>query len=384
MTLKYAIDKAGLIAPRRSPLDLFRRALRRDAHATPTFRALVSETLHVAAARSGPLFWLTIFGLGGAGLIGAAVNYGLTIDINTRTGSYFGASANNTITQLIVQAALGATLYMLARAAITWMALQPVSSHPNLRDALRAGIKAYRSHLIVALVYGAVLTVAAVGLTLFLREVRLDQSNIGRLTNDPAQIARAAVSRAIGVLIPDPGPPFTDLHTYVRYMLRRSGGTYASWSELGRNFETLDTGFWVAALGGSTLVVVLEGLLRFRFIATLGGGARGALRQLREVVRWSAPRFWLISARVWAFRGLVLLLTIIFITVPVAVAQGLAVPTVAGAVPGTLLPFPTSTFLFALGAAPVGALLAAFGLIYDARLWLALRAADNVGNVQKV
>ena len=69
----------------------------------------MSETLHVAAARSGPLFWLTIFGLGGAGLVGATVNYILTIDINTRTGSYIGASANNTITQLIVQAALGAT-----------------------------------------------------------------------------------------------------------------------------------------------------------------------------------------------------------------------------------------------------------------------------------
>ncbi|MEO6062639.1 MAG: hypothetical protein ABIQ99_11945 [Thermoflexales bacterium] len=333
----------------------------------------MSETLHVAASRSGPLFWLTIFGLGGSGLIGAVVNYALTIDINTRTGSYIGASANNTITQLLVQATLGATLVILARAAIIWLALQPSSARPTLREALRAGLKAYPSHLVVALVYGALLTVAAVALTLCLREVRLDQSNIGRLTNDLAQIARAAVSRAIGALIPDPGPPFTELHTYVRYMLRRSGGTYASWSELGRNFETLDVGYWLAALGGSSLVVVVEGLLRFRFIATLSSSARGSLRSLAMTIRWSAPRFWLITARVWAFRGLVLLLTIVFITVPVAVAQGLAVPTVAGAVPSGLLPFPTSTFLFALGAAPVGALLVAFGLIYDARLWLALR-----------
>ena len=344
----------------------------------------MSETLHVAAARSGPLFWLTIFGLGGAGLVGATVNYILTIDINTRTGSYIGASANNTITQLIVQAALGATLFMLARAAILWLALQPTGTRPTLRDALRAGLKAYPSHLIVALVYGALLTVAVIGLTLFLREVRLDLSNIGRLTNDPAQIARAAVSRAIGALIPDPGPPFTDLHAYVRYMLRRSGGTYSSWSELGRNFETLDASFWLAALGGSGLVVVLEGLLRFRYVATLGGSARGALGSLGETIRWSAQRFWLISARVWAFRGLVLLLTVVFITVPVAVAQGLAVPAVAGASPPELLPFPTSTFLFALGAAPVGALLSAFGLIYDARVWLALRAVGNVDNVDNV
>jgi len=378
MTLKYAIDKAGPIAHRRSPLDLFRRATGRSAHAAPSFRALVSETLHVAASRSGPLFWLTIFGLGGAGLIGATVNYALTIDINTRTGTYIGASANNTITQLLVQGVIGATLFMLARAAIIWLALQPGSARPTLRDALRAGLKAYPSHLVAALVYGALLTVAAVALTLVLREVRLDQSNIGRLSNDPAQIARAAVSRAIGALVPDPGPPFTDLHTYVRYMLRRSGGTYASWSELGRNFETLDAGYWLAALGGSSLVVVVEGLLRFRYVATLSRGARSVLRGLGETIRWSAPRFWLISARVWAFRGLMLLLTIVFITVPVAVAQGLAVPAVAGVVPGSLLPFPTSTFLFALGAAPVGALLTAFGLIYDARLWLALRV-DNAG-----
>ncbi|HQV28596.1 MAG TPA: hypothetical protein PLG23_07120 [Thermoflexales bacterium] len=324
------------------------------------------------------MFWLTIFGLGGAGLVGATVNYVLTIDINTRTGSYIGASANNTITQLIVQAALGATLFIIARAAILWLALQPAGTRPTLRDALRASVKAYPSHLVVALVYGALLTVAAMALTLFLREVRLDLSNIGRLTNDPAQIARAAVSRAIGALIPDPGPPFTELHTYVRYMLRRSGGTYSSWSELGRNFETLDAGFWLAALGGSALVVVLEGLLRFRFVATLGGSARGALRGLADVARWSAKRFWLITARVWAFRGLVLGLTIVFVTVPVAIAQGLAVPTVAGAVPGALLPFPTSTFLFALGAAPVAALLAAFGLIYDARLWLALRESSRL------
>ncbi len=357
---------------------MFRRATGRAGHAAPSFRALISETLHVAAARSGPLFWLTFIGLGGAGLIGAAVNYALTIDINTRTGSYIGASANNTITQLIVQAALGATLYMFARAAIVWMALQPTSSHPPLRDALRSGLKAYPSHLITALVYGALLTVAVIALTLFLREIRLDQSNIGRLTNDPAQIARAAVSRAFSALIPDPGPPFTDLHTYVRYMLRRAGGTSASWSELGRNFETLDVGFWLAALGGSSLVVILEGLLRFRYIATLEDGPRHALRRLRDLARWSAPHFWLITARVWAFRGLVLLLTVVFVIVPVAVAQGLAVPTVAGNVPGELLPFPTSTFLFALGAAPVGALLAAFGLIYDARLWVALREPSRL------
>ena len=340
-----------------------------------SFRHLIGETLHIAAARSGSLFWLAMIGLGGASLLGAAINFGLTIDVNARTGSYVGASANNTYVQLIVQAILGATVSVIARAAITWVALQPAETRPTGRAALQAGLASFAPQIVAVIAYGLIISVAVIGLTLFLRDVRLDQSNIGRVSNDPAQMLRAAVARTIGALSPDPGPPFTEVHTFVRYSLRRAGGTYASWSELGRNFEALDLTVWLAAIGGLGLIVAAEGLLRFRTIATLGARASEAFPNLVASMRWSAGRFWLITARVWAFRGLALVLQVIFVIVPVTIAQGLAVPAAAGVVSPALLPFPASTFLFALGAAPVAALLAAFGLVYDARLWLALRRA---------
>lgn len=365
-----------MTTPWQSLLRLIRRAQPRPAEgedARDTLREALADAVRTAAARSNPLIGLAIFGLGGASLVAAAVNYLLTLDAYARTGNYAGASFNNTVTQIVAQGALGATVFMVARAAILWVALQPAGAHPTARAALGEGLRAFVPQVTAALIYGLLLSAAAAMVTLFLREVRLDLSNVGRVSTDPAQMARALAARALNALLPDPGPPFSDLHGYVRLMLRRGGGTYASWSEPGRNFDTLEIGFWLSATCGVALAFLADSLLRFRHVAAIGIPARASVGAQIALLRWSVDRFWRISARVWAYRGLILVFTLAFVILPVTVAQGLAVPALAASFPPELLPFPTTSLLLTLGGAPVAALLNGFGLVFDARLWLAMR-----------
>jgi hypothetical protein len=65
-------------------------------------------------------------------------------------------------------------------------------------------------------------------------------------------------------------------------------------------------------------------------------------------------------------------LTVLFGVMPLTLAQYLLVPAAARAL-GSLWPYPVSTLMFTVGTSLVTMVILAFGAVYDARLYMAIK-----------
>lgn len=327
------------------------------------------ESLQILSAHSAPILILACFGLTGATLLGAVITTLLLPGAFGRNGRFaFPANIPGAINpQLIVQAVVGTFAYILARGAITWIALHASDERrPTVRDALRAALKRWPELLAQSLVYGIIITLGVAWLTLLLRDLHLDITNIGRVTPGLGDMSRAAAIRSLGVFVPDPGSPFSELFTYVRNTLNRTA--YYSWYADREVLPMAEVEMWLIGLGGVVLIVLTETLLRLRTVFVMRESAGSvSYAGLVDSVRAGVHNFGYITLNTWLLRIAMVVIAVVFTVVPTTFAQSIIVPFVAR-LTSTFWPYPLSSALFALGAALVGMVPAAFAMVFDTRI----------------
>ena len=349
-----------------------RASSRRLERRSTSVTSLWHESMRVLAAHSGPVFVLALVGFAGAGIIGQLANSALTFDGYVRTGSYFSAFFNNLQVQYLAQAIFGTFALAFARGALTWIALRhETGERITLGAACRAALARWPALLLSSVVYGVLVLAGIAGLSLLLRELRVDLSNLGRIGSDYGGISYAVKVRAIGALIPDPGSPFSELLNYVRILIRRSSVAY-TWFAF-RYVESTASSVWLIGLAGVAWIILVDTLLRMRSAAVMNPDQGSFLRAMIDSVRMGACHFGPVFAHAWLVRGVIFIVSVLFVITPMTIAQGLIV-TFLVRTAGSFWPYPASQLVFAVGSSLVLMVFAAFSAVYDARQYLAIRA----------
>jgi hypothetical protein len=349
----------------------------RRERAAGSVAGLWGETLAILSTHSGPIFTLALFGFAGAAIVGQLVNTVLTFDGYARTGSFFSSFFNHLQIQYVVQAGCGALTLALARGGVTWIALNHGAGRRiTLIAACRGALERWPALLLAAALYGVLMLVGIAALTVLLRDLRVDPSNLGRISFDVAGISYAITVRSIGALIPDPGSPFSELLNYARVLMRRSASAY-TWLAQYYGGGAVSRG-WLVGLVGIVWIVVVDALLRMRFAAIMGAAGGGFLRAMSECVRLGVRRFGPVLAHGWLVRLAIFGVSVLFMIAPLTIAQGALVAWLVRTA-GSFWPYPVSQLVFVVGSSLVLMVFVAFATVYDARQYMALRDQSGAG-----
>ncbi len=349
----------------------------RRERAAGSVAGLWGESLAILSAHSGPIFALGLLGFAGAGIVGQLLNTALTFDSYWRTGSFFSSFFSHLQAQYLAQAVCGAFTLALARGGVTWIALNHgTGCRISLGAACRGALERWPALLLASALYGALILAGIAALTVWLRELRVDPSNLGRMSFDVAGVSYAVTVRSIGALIPDAGSPFSELLNYARVLIRRSASGY-TW--LARNYGGAAlSSAWLVGLAGIAWIVVADALLRMRFAAIMGSADGGFLGALSECVRIGVRRFGAVVTHAWLVRLAVFGMSVLFVIAPLTIAQGAVVAWLVRTA-GSFWPYPVSQLVFVVGSSLVTMVFAAFATVYDARQYLALRSQSGAG-----
>jgi hypothetical protein len=333
---------------------------------------LLPETLRLCATHIGPLLICGVITFAGAAILGSVVFSGLALDAFLRSEGFFTAIQRNTLWQYAARAACGALLFTLGRGAITWIALNTDQPGLTAHNALKHAATRWPALLTSMLIYGALVTIATLGLSVVLRELRLDLSNFRWLrSNDGESLMRALAVNALALLPPDPGAPFAELLAAGRFSLGRDSGVISSGWRTPRIPEALSTGMSALAVLSIAVIVAVDGLLALRTSAAIQANSRGPLAWLSEAVRISTRRpLWLLTHR-WLFRLLIALVLIVGVTLPTLLQQGLLLPAVARET-RSYWPYALGITLQSLAATLVMVLIGVVQTVYEARLFARL------------
>ncbi len=368
------LDIAGQVAPVEHEM---RSLAGRRERAAGSVAGLWGESLAILSAHSGPILALALFGFAGAGIVGQLVNTVLTFDSYARTGSFFSSFFSHLQAQYLAHAVCGAFTLALARGGVTWIALNHGARRRiSFVAACRGAVERWPALLLASALYGALILAGIAALTVWLRELRVDPSNLGRISFDVTGISYAVTVRSIGALIPDPGSPFSELLNYARVLMRRSASAY-TW--LARQYGGGATSSaWLVGFAGIVWIVVVDALLRMRFAAIMGSADGGFLRAMSECVRIGVRRFGEVVTHAWLVRLAVFALSALFVIAPLTIAQGALVAWLVRTA-GAFWPYPVSQLVFVVGSSLVLMVFAAFATVYDARQYLALREQSGKG-----
>jgi hypothetical protein len=330
---------------------------------------VLPDALRVCAAHIGPLLICGVIAFAGAAILGSVVFSGLTLDAYLRSEGFFTAIQRNTIWQYAARAACGALLFTLGRGAITWIALNAEQPALSARTALRHAAARWPALLTSMFIYGALITIATLGLSIVLRELRLDLSNFRWLrSNDGESLTRALAVNALALLPPDPGAPFAELLAAGRFALGRDSGVISSGWRTPRIPEALSTGMSALAALSIAIIVAVDGLLALRTAAAMNTLSHSPLAWLADTVRTGIRRpVWLLTHR-WLFRLLIALVLTLGVTLPTLLQQGLLLPTIARET-RSYWPYAFSITLQGLSATLVALLFGVVQTVYDARLF---------------
>ncbi len=332
--------------------------------------SLWSESLAILSAHSGPILTLALLGFAGAGIVGQLLNTALTFESYARTGSFFSSFFNHLQAQYLAQAVCGAFTLALARGGVTWIALNHgTGCRISLGAACRAALERWPALLLAAALYGALILAGIAALTVWLRELQVDSSNLGRISFDVAGISYAITVRSIGALIPDAGSPFSELLNYARVLIRRSASGY-TWLAQHYGGRAISSA-WLVGLAGIVSIIVVDALLRMRFAAIMGSASGGFARAMLACLRIGVRRFGAVVTHAWLVRLAVFGVSVLFVIAPLTVAQGALVAWLVRTA-GSFWPYPVSQLVFVAGSSLVMMVFAAFATVYDARQYLAL------------
>lgn len=325
------------------------------------------------ARHPGAIFVCALISFAGAALIGSLVYAGLTLDAYLRSDSYFGSTQRLYLLHFYLRAALGALAYMLGRGAISWIALQDSHGAPaTWSSAMRAALRRWRPLLLSSLVYGVLISAGVYGITMVLRELRLDLSNFRWLrSNDSASILTAVGVNGLALLPPDPGSPFSELYAALRYSLSRLGGTtFYAWQIAGQqsNLSADTRALGIASIAG---LFATEALLCMRSAAVMCGDGK-VLSWVRPAVAPALAQFWYVLALRWAVRLLMAAVMIVGLALPMLLHQGVLLPILAREL-RSYWTYSINIALYNSAAAVVAMLLVAAQVVYEARLFAQLR-----------
>lgn len=366
------VDIVGQVAP--VAHETRSRAGRRE-RAAGSVAGLWSESLAILSAHSGPILAFALFGFAGAAIVGQLVNTVLVFDSYARTGSFFSSFFSHLQTQHLVQAVCGAFTLALARGGVTWIALHHGTARRiTFMAACRGALERWPALLLAAALYGVLILAGIAALTLWLRDLRLDLSNLGRISFDVSGVSYAIVVRSIAALIPDPGSPFSELLAYTRVLMRRSASAYTWLAQYYGGGAVSRT--WLVGLAGIVWIVVADALLRMRFAAIMGAAGGGFLRAMSECARLGVRHFGPVLAHGWLVRLAIFGVSVLFVIAPLTIAQGALVAWLVRTA-GSFWPWPVSQLVFAVGSSLVLMVFVAFATVYDARQYLALRALSE-------
>ena len=338
---------------------------------------LWGESLAILSAHSGPIFALALFGFAGADIVGQLVNTALTFEGYARTGSFF-LSFNYLQAQYLTQAVFGAVTLALARGGVTWIALNHGTERRiSLVAACRGALERWPALLLVSTLYSALILAGVAALTVWLRELLVDLSNLGRVSFYVPGISYAVIVRSIGALIPDAESPFSELLNYACVLMRRSASG-CMW--LAQDYGGGISSAWLVGLAGIVWIVVVDAPLRMRFAAIMSSasGGRGFLRAISECVRVGVRCFRLVVIHAWLVRLAVFGMSVLFVIAPLTIAQVVLVAWLVSTA-NSLWPYPVSQLVFVTSSSLVMMVFAAFATVYDARQYLALRSQSGAG-----
>ena len=297
-------------------------------------------------------------------------------------GNYFALTTGAFYLQMQIQAAIGAFTFLIGRGAITWIALHaPADANSaatgrtiSLRAALSAALQRWRPLLVSSLLYGLLVTIGLVGVTWMLREARLDVSNYRLVRRDAQGILNLILVRGIAQLPPDPGSPFTELHSAARYHLRRQGSSYPGWLLSRSALPNLSAPPLAAGIAGASFIFLTEALLCMRTAHIMHTPNSSALRWLVPVLRLGLSNFWRIAAWRWGLRLIMVVLYVACLTLPITLHQAVVVPAALSEAPFQWWYWLRSVISLSYAAisALIGMFLIAFGLVFEARMYLAL------------
>ena len=353
-----------------------------QAEAKHEFQVLLRETASLFVAHPVPLLSTGLIGFGGAALISNLLYTILILNVYSQVGSYFSSSIFIFYIQMIVQAAIGFLLMSFSRGAVTWMALQSGHTQADdaataitLKNACRAALRNGWPLLLGALLYGVLMSLAVAGVTYALREVRLDLSNYRWLRGEANAITGAMLVRGINIGVPDPGSPFTELYGYLRYTLsRNTTSAYFGWLNVQQTVGKLTLPIVLVLLGSGVLVLIFDTLLCFRHVEIMREQQAGLFSWVTRCVRLSRAHFGRVASARLGLRLMTFLITLLCLTLPMTVQQGLLIPYIVSRMQN-YLPYALNNAATNIVLALANAMFIMFALVFDARLSQRLVAA---------
>lgn len=302
------------------------------------------------------------------------------------------------IVVLVVQVGLGAIGLAFARGVIARLTLSDSDEQdaPSLRLACRETTARFPSLLVGSLLYGACVTVGAVGINAALRDTGLDLRYVGR--HDVTTPAQDLALRTLDAFVPSPGSPFAEFVPLLRHSsfadtprfasTARSSTDYRHWSFMSHPVQVAAENPAILVAGSDALVFAIslaslgvlllaEALLRFTPIMAMrmracGRTRLGAITPVLRSVGFGIRHFGAITTHVWLLRLAFVAGYGVFFLLPVVLSQDVAPPIVTSVTKSVLGQW--SVTLMLVCHSLVTALFVAFSTVYDARLVMQLDA----------
>jgi hypothetical protein len=337
--------------------------------------AVWRETLATLGAQSVPVLVCAFAGFALANILSALLVAVYTFGLYARTGTVLASYGPTRDMPLLVQGAVGMLAGALARGAISWLALRSGDRAGTLGAAARAALARLPALLITSLLAGGLILLGNLGLTELLRELQLDMTDMSRLSFGLEGMARSMGLRTLNDLFPKPSSPFIEWLSYFRTETTSMATTlvYAGGFSFYRvtAFDALPLP-WLVGSASVAVLVATDGLLRFVTVSLMGAPTRHPITAVLGALRVARRRFRTVLTHVWLVRLSLLVLGALFVTVPLVLVQNILVPLLVRGT-GSAWLFLAANMLLSISLALVSMLFDAFVVVYDARLYQALK-----------
>jgi hypothetical protein len=347
----------------------------------PTFFSTIQSTVRVLEKHPVAVLACACVLFASAGFIGSLLYGALVGEVVLRTGSHSGSIQRIYTLQMLVQSILGAFTLTLGRGAISWIALhttENLSDVALLRAALNEARRRWRTLLAATLFYGLVISLGILGVTLFLREIRMDVSNARWLRGDLDSVLNWTFIRGIATLFPDAGSPFSELIAAAKYNLARMSTVGYFGFDVYSQYASGDVPRSLLILGGLSVMFLLvsEALLCMRTAVIMSAANTGRLQMdwLIRTVRLGAMHFRRVAPWRWMLQlGVATLVTCVLVLLP-ALHQVTIMQEVRESLSTGYWPYHIALAFYGMAGAFVSGLLIAFTAAFEARMYAVLTA----------
>lgn len=351
--------------------------LHRSQRLKVSVREIVSETLTVFITHASSILWFAFIGFAlcivlGA-VAGAALSYAYYNNTNSSTLN-LNNFRNVSLTTWVVQGGVGMFLMGLARGAMSWMATQ---NEENIKvtffEACLATLRRWHVLLFNGLIYSLIMTVGTLGLMMLLRELRLDESNIGqtRAVTDPGLLFRGFYVRVLNFVFPIPDSPFREIIAYIRWVIRQTPNNFAIFNTSPPN-TAVSVNMWILGVGSAFSLILGDLFLRLRAITAMNATKLTLWAGLGESLRLAWQHFGQLLWHTTFIRIITTLAWALFYIIPTVIVQATLFPFLFNRVNSFWI-YTVGSNLMASAGALIMMLFVAFSIIYEGRLYLRLK-----------